>query len=115
MSPAPFKSPQPKAVEAAVNRLSADFGRMVRDARLARKWSTQQLADAAGLSRTRLYEIERGETPTPEASIRLASALGLRLEWSLVDPRRRAQRQRSDVVHSAMGEFEAGLLHRADR
>jgi hypothetical protein len=42
-----------------------------------------------------------------EAAIRMVNALGLKLEWDLVDPRRKASRPSQDFVHSAMGEYEA--------
>lgn len=47
-----------------------------------------------------------------EAAVRVAHGLGRRLEFELVDPRRRLPRAElsTDVVHSAMGEFEAAHL-----
>ena len=42
----------------------------------------------------------------------MIDALGLRLEWDLVDPRRKATRPQQDLVHSAMGEFEAAHFRR---
>lgn len=41
--------------------------------------------------------------------MRIVVALGLRLDFAVTDPRRKVQRPgfSSDVVHSAMGEFEA--------
>jgi len=61
------------------------------------------------------YLIEAGESGSLEAAARIARALGLRAELDLVDPRRREDRRSSlagDVVHSAMGEFEAAQLRR---
>ncbi len=48
-----------------------------------------------------------------ETYARLATALGLRTEVELVDPRRRAARapRDEDPVHAAMGEAEAAHLH----
>jgi hypothetical protein len=59
-----------------------------------------------------VYLIERGEPASSEAAVRLASALGLRLQFELVDPRKRADAplRAADPVHAAMGEFEAARL-----
>jgi hypothetical protein len=63
-----------------------------------------------------IYLIEAGRPASPEAVIRLATTLGLRLEVQLVDPRRRDRPQRpADPVHSAMGEVEARRLRELGR
>lgn len=56
--------------------------------------------------------VEAGRSASTQAHARIAAALGQHIEWELVDPRRRADRpfRTADVVHSAMGEFEAGKL-----
>jgi hypothetical protein len=61
-----------------------------------------------------VYRIESGAAPSLEAATRVATALDRRLELELVDPRRRAARPdlAADLVHSAMGEFEARRLRR---
>jgi hypothetical protein len=61
-----------------------------------------------------IYRIEAGRVPPSRATGRIAAALGRRLELQLVDPRQRATRQdlARDIVHSAMGEFEARHLRR---
>lgn len=84
----------------------------VRDARLAKHWSVAGLAARAGVSRAVAYLAEAGQPTSVEAVVRLATALGLRLELDLVDPRRGAEKPSlsRDPVHSAMGEFEAGHL-----
>jgi transcriptional regulator with XRE-family HTH domain len=99
-------------VQAALDRLAAHVGREIREARTARRWTTQRLADVAGVSRSLVYQAERGEPISNEAAIRLSTALGLRLEVDLVDPRRRDGRavRQVDLVHSAMGEYELRLL-----
>lgn len=89
------------------------MGARIREARLARKWSVERLASAAGVSRWLVYLLERGEPVSVEAVARLADALGLRLEAGLVDPRKRERwplNLAADPVHSAMGEFEAAQL-----
>ena len=67
----------------------------------------QRLATQAGLSDGLVYLALRGERVSLESVLRLVGALGLKLEWELVDPRSRPVRERQDTVHSAMGEFEA--------
>lgn len=114
MSPATFASPTSEAVDAAVHRLWAIFGQKVRDSRRARRWTTTLLALKAGVSRTTIYTIERGQQVSLEAAVRVALALGLRPELDLIDPRQRAARAErwQDPVHSFMGEFEAGHLRK---
>lgn len=70
------------------------------------------MADEAGVSRSLVYQAERGERVSSEAAVRLAGALGLRVEVQLVDPRRREPQpaRQADLVHAAMGELEAGTL-----
>jgi transcriptional regulator with XRE-family HTH domain len=114
MSPAHCASPAPAAVAAAVARLWVELGSQVRRTRLDRRLSTFELAARAGVSRTSLYTIERGEPVSIEVAARIAGALGLRLGLEMVDPRQGrhgATRQR-DLVHFAMGDFEAGHLRR---
>lgn len=114
MSPAKFLDLAPAAVESAISRAWAGFGIELREARLARRWTTQYLADRAGVSRSLVYLAERGERISLDAAVRLATALGLRLEIDLVDPRKRQSQpsRLADPVHGAMGELEAGHLRR---
>ncbi|CAN5793088.1 hypothetical protein BH24CHL6_BH24CHL6_13370 [soil metagenome] len=116
MSPQRFAKPAPDSVRAAERRLWVGLGSRIREARIARRWTAQALADRAGVSRGLVYLLEAGETASTEATVRLATALGLRVELDLVDPRRRADLRpvrMADPVHSAMGEFEAGHLRRS--
>lgn len=54
------------------------FGENVRQARLARGWSQERLAEAADLDRTYISGIERGvRNPTLTTVARLAGALGM--------------------------------------
>lgn len=72
------------------------------------------LAERAMVSVGLVHLVESGEPASVEAIVRLTTALGLRLEWTATDPRARIGRGRwigSDVVHSAMAEFEARRLH----
>ena len=60
-----------------------------------------------------LYSVEAGQPTSIEALVRVAVALGLRLDCQLIDPRRRLDQRRElsgDPVHSAMGELEARHL-----
>lgn len=70
------------------------------------------LAERAGVSRSNVYLVEAGESASLETPVRLAAALGLRLDVTLANPRRRAVSpvRSVDPVHSAMGEFEVHRL-----
>lgn len=111
MSPASFVAPPPAAIRAALIALAVGVGQAVGEARARRGWSRAQLAEAASVSRFLVYLIERGEPASIEAYLRLASALRMRLDARLIDPRRRADLSvGGDPVHSAMGEVEATHL-----
>jgi len=114
MSPRRIAGASPRVI-AEVGRVSATFGVRVRDARLAHGWTVRELADRAGLSPDMVYRVEAGAPASSLTATRLAIALERRLEIDLVDRRRRATRPdlAVDVVHSAMGEFEAAHLRRA--
>jgi transcriptional regulator with XRE-family HTH domain len=106
------RAPDP-GVAAELHRAAVGFGDAVRDCRGAKAWSVAELADRAGLSRDLIYRIEAGRPASTDAAARVAVALGRRLGLQLVDPRRRPGGERElqrDVVHSAMGEFEARHL-----
>lgn len=63
-----------------MRNLSARFGKVVRQARLARGFSQERLAERAELDRTFISMIERGvRKPTLETAQRLAEALGVPL------------------------------------
>jgi transcriptional regulator with XRE-family HTH domain len=113
MSPRRLATYSSPAVETAVNRLWANVGQQLRAARVARRWTVDELARRAGVSAGVVYRIEAGLPASTEAGVRLANALGLRLDFSLTDPRQRRRSESSrmvDEVHSAMGEFEVRHL-----
>jgi ribosome-binding protein aMBF1 (putative translation factor) len=59
-------------------KVVAEFGRRLRRLRLAEGWSQERMAQAAGVHRTYVGHIERGETsPTLYSIIRFADALDL--------------------------------------
>ncbi len=111
MSPRKLNGPTELA-EAAARTFLALLGARINEARVARKWTVKRLAQEAGVSRGLVYSACRGERASTEAQIRLVTALGLKLEWDLVDPKRRSDRptRQQDPVHSAMGELEAARL-----
>ncbi len=110
MSPRRIAVVSPR-VEAEIQRVASTFGVRVRDARLARGWSVGELSERAGLSPDMVYRLEQGAACSLQTSARVAVALDRRVELELVDPRRRARANLSvDVIHSAMGEFEARHL-----
>src|SRR3954469_13428292 len=101
----------PSAATKSVTRIFHGRLAVRRDeSRNERNWTAEQLADRAGISRGLVYRALRGEEVSLEATFRLVTALGLKLEWELVDPRLKSPRPRQDAVHSAMGEFEARHL-----
>jgi transcriptional regulator with XRE-family HTH domain len=108
MSPRKFAAPASDSVVAADRRLWFGVGRQLRDARLAKKLSVAELARLATVSRDVVYLVEAGERASTEAVVRLAAALGLSVEFTVSNPRRKDARPslRGDPVHSVMGEFE---------
>ncbi len=59
-----------------------DLSRKIRDLRYAKGWGPDELASRAKISRTALYQIERGSTSKPQAGTlrRISRALGVPLE-----------------------------------
>jgi transcriptional regulator with XRE-family HTH domain len=67
-----------------VSDLVARFGLAVRAARRERGWAQEQLSEAAGLDRTYVSGLERGQrNPTLTTQERVAVALGRAL-WELI-------------------------------
>ena len=113
MSPRAFSRPPPAALEDELRRTRSALGFQLREARRARRWTSGKLAAEAGVSRWLVYLAERGESVSIEAAARIARALGRHLEIGVIDPRARRSEARAggaDLVHSAMGEVEAGHL-----
>jgi transcriptional regulator with XRE-family HTH domain len=111
MSPQKFRENASSVADDAVRRFWVNAGDQIRDARLRKRWSVADLASRAAMSKTVAYQVEAGQPSSIEAVVRMASALGLRLDAELIDPRKRDQLRHNlsaDAVHSAMGEFEAG-------
>jgi len=104
-------APSPAAVS-ALRTFYAMLGTRLNDGCHERTWSVQRLADEAGVSCGLAYLALRGEPVSLDAAMSMITALGLRLDWYLVDPRRKAPKPKQDIVHSAMGEFEAAHLRR---
>lgn len=116
MSPRRLVARSPDRARAELAHASAAFGLVARETRERRGWTVPEVAARARLSPDVVYRIEAGRPCSADACARLAVALGRRLAMGLVDPRRRADTAAglsSDVVHSAMGEFEASHLRRA--
>src|ERR1700722_6967354 len=59
-----------------------NLSRRIRDLRYAKGWGPDELAGRAKISRTALYQIERGNTSRPQAGTlrRISRALGVPLE-----------------------------------
>ena len=100
------------AAAKALTRVAAGMGQTVRNERIRRRWSLQNVADRAGLSAGHLQELEAGVPASLETYCRVTTALELWPELLASDPR---QRQRApshdqDFVHAAMGELQASRL-----
>jgi len=109
MSPgSPRRRPSPRAA-AFASQLALDFGRAVAEERRRRGWTMRVLAESARISAQTIVGIEAGRPASMDVVGRLAVALGIRIEVES-GPARRRSREPSDVVHSAMGEYEARLL-----
>jgi transcriptional regulator with XRE-family HTH domain len=66
-----------------------ELSKRIRDLRYAKGWGPDELASRAKISRTALYQIERGNTSKPQAGTlrRISRALGVPLEILLdMDP-----------------------------
>jgi transcriptional regulator with XRE-family HTH domain len=62
--------------------IQVKLSKKIRDLRYAKGWGPDELADRAKISRTALYQIERGGTSKPQAGTlrRISRALGVPLE-----------------------------------
>ncbi|MBT5706185.1 MAG: helix-turn-helix transcriptional regulator [Verrucomicrobia bacterium] len=68
--------------------ISGRFGSRVKLLRATHKWSLDQLADASGVSKSMLSQIERNNAnPTIAVAFRIAQALGMSLAELVEDPR----------------------------
>jgi transcriptional regulator with XRE-family HTH domain len=63
-------------------RLAMNLAKRIRDLRYAKGWGPDELANRAKISRTAIYQIERGNTSKPQAGTlrRISRALGVPLE-----------------------------------
>ena len=62
----------------ARTHLNEVLGRNLRDRRIAKNWSQEELADRCGLHRTYVGSVERGErNVTLETIERIATAIGI--------------------------------------
>jgi transcriptional regulator with XRE-family HTH domain len=88
-------------------------GGQLLSARRARRWSLDELASRAGVSRSAAHAAEAGRVSSLETYVRLATALGLRPSLVFEPARQPAvltSGSTRDVVHAAMGECEARHL-----
>lgn len=75
------------------------LGAALRDVRLNRGWTQHQLADAAGVSRAFVIDLERGKRPAAELTRVLAVARALGLALALVPaPQDDFDRHLSDLL-----------------
>lgn len=107
-------SPTTQTVSRALDRVAMTMAVALRDERRRREWSLRELAGRAGVSAAAAHAAESGKRVSLEMYASLAHALGLRLDATAVDPRRRVgtSGRSEDPVHAALGELEAAHLRR---
>jgi transcriptional regulator with XRE-family HTH domain len=88
-----------------LDRLCRRLGAAIRTSRQAHGWSTQQVAHAAGLSRSAVTRLESGKAGGLVTYQRIADVLGLRLTWELTSLATTLEAE--DAVHAVMGEVQA--------
>ena len=76
------------------NGLDGQLGAQIKQMRLARKWSTRQLAQLAGVTHKTIYDLEAGRNVMADTLIAVLQALSCRLtitkgEDVVVVPRQR--------------------------
>jgi transcriptional regulator with XRE-family HTH domain len=87
-------------VDANIERLATAIGGRVRRERQFRRWTLDELADAAGVSRRMLVNVEQGAVnPSVGTLLRISDALGVGLP-ALVEP---PQRKQAKVTRSGEG------------
>jgi transcriptional regulator with XRE-family HTH domain len=79
-----------------------NLSRRIRDLRYAKGWGPDELASRAKISRTALYQIERGNTSKPQAGTlrRISRALGVPLENLLETPAVATDSDLAPAVHA---------------
>lgn len=92
-------------MESASSSPQVTVGQRIRAARLRKGWNQLELAAKSGVSRTTLYQMERGAIPTPRAATlhRLASTLDIPVAW--LDPEQPLEPASvvTEIVHSSDG------------
>ncbi len=78
-----------------------DLSKRIRDLRYAKGWGPDELASRAKISRTALYQIERGNTSKPQAGTlqRISRALGVPLEILLEPAPRSSENAPRSIAH----------------
>ncbi len=110
MSPRRATAPPTPAATALANRLATSIGSAVREERRRRAMTTRELARRARLSPASVDAVEAGRRVSLDVYARTTTALGLSLDLVIGDRRRTHGRRDVDLVHAAMGEFEARRL-----
>jgi transcriptional regulator with XRE-family HTH domain len=98
-----------RRIEDDTARLAVNAGAVIRTERIRRHMTVRALADLAGLGASTVHAVESGRPASLETYVRLAAALRLRPDLTIVDPRRRqpGEARPEDPVHAAMGEIAA--------
>ncbi len=88
-----------------------NLSRKIRDLRYAKGWGPDELASRAKISRTALYQIERGNTSKPQAGTlrRISRALGVPLEILLTSTPISIEEGPSAPANSAPAPAASGM------
>jgi transcriptional regulator with XRE-family HTH domain len=96
-------------MESSTAALALAIGARVRQERQARHWTLDQLADAAGVSRRMLINVEQGvANPSVGTLLRLSDALGVGLPALVEPPQPKPVKVTRDGEGAALWSSEAG-------
>ncbi len=89
-----------------------NLSRQIRDFRYAKGWGPDELASRARISRTALYQIERGSTSKPQAGTlrRISRALGVPLEVLLTTTPVSSEVAATPPAHTATANTASTLI-----
>ena len=90
-----------------------NLSRRIRDLRYAKGWGPDELASRAKISRTALYQIERGNTSKPQAGTlrRISRALGVPLEILLETPAMATEGDLPPTPHTTVATATSSKHH----
>ena len=94
----------------ALRRIRGVLGTGIGDERRMRRLSLRQVGAMADVAASVVHEAESGGDVSLDSYVRIAEALGMRVDATAIPMRRRTTDRSADFVHAAMGELEAATL-----